>query len=223
MTIASHSLFPYLPEIPNISHKARPEGVTDAQTNVPGTDQASVQGPANEYSPVIQKVLSYVINHDLMDDQETAHSSLEHQDSLGQRNVEHWESSVSYFDPRSLSRLSLSIVSARKIPPLMPSTLQVNVPPTRPCIFLNACRLYVPVEFLPESFPYARHRRSRSQQPEVDRMPSTIESSGNPGSTEVWSTTKRHAAEEEEEETRLLGRYMCVTFSHSISFIFVAG
>lgn len=69
----------------------------------------------------------------------------------------------------------------------------------------TTCRS-VPAGVLLELFPHAEKRRSRSQQPEVDRMPSTIESSTNPGSIEGWGTGEKYAADEE-EEARLLGRY----------------
>ncbi len=51
-------------------------------------------------------------------------------------------------------------------------------------------------------------------------MPPTIESSRNPGNTEVWGTGKRDAADEK-EEARLLGRYRCVKITHSVLLAFV--
>lgn len=49
-------------------------------------------------------------------------------------------------------------------------------------------------------------------------MPSTIKSSQNPGSTEIWVSEKSFGADEE-AEARLLGRLMCVKFAQSASLI----
>lgn len=51
-------------------------------------------------------------------------------------------------------------------------------------------------------------------------MPSTTQSSTNPGSTEGWGTGERYAADEE-AEARLLGRYRCAKFAHSVLLVFM--